>query len=175
MLAPSAAQEATSTLSEFLVIYYDRSCPLCVAEMETLKGADQQARLALVDCSASGFSDAAAAAKGISAAEMLAALHVRDDAGRWYRGVEAFEQIYAILGIESIAKWLRKPWLKPWLERLYPVIARHRQFLSRLGVNRLFALLVGWHAKRAAARNCSESVCAVNVDADGTSAKPRDS
>ncbi len=162
MLAPFTVQGAPSTVSGSLVVYYDRSCPLCVAEMETLRNADSNARLTLVDCSVPGFHDAAAQAQGVSPSQMLAALHVRDDDGQWYRGVAAFERIYSALGIESIAQWLRKPWLKPWLDRLYPLVARNRQFLSRLGLNRIFALLVGWQAKRAAARQCSQSACAID-------------
>lgn len=155
-------------MSESLVVYYDRSCPLCVAEMETLKAADPQSRLTLVDCSAPQFDDPAARSAGVSVDQMLAALHVRDPSGNWYRGVEAFAQIYTLLGIRSIAKWLNYGWLRPWLDRLYPVVARHRQVLSRMGLTRLFAALVGWHARRAVARNCTLQGCDVPPQAAST-------
>jgi len=38
MLALIAVQEATSTVSGSLVVYYDRCCPLCVTEMENPEG-----------------------------------------------------------------------------------------------------------------------------------------
>lgn len=131
-----------------LVIYYDASCPLCREEMHALKDHDANARLSLVDASAPGFTDAHLAAAGIPRADLMRLIHARDATGRWFIGVEVFELAYAAAGLHGIARLWAHPRLRPLWNRLYPWVARFRQPLSWLRLNRAY----GWLVRRAAAR-----------------------
>jgi predicted DCC family thiol-disulfide oxidoreductase YuxK len=133
-----------------LSVFYDASCALCRAEMGALAGEDANGLLDLVDCSAADFADAAALRSGITRDSMMRLMHVRDAQGNWHVGVDAFVAIYRTLGIETMARFWDHPWLKPMWKRAYPWIARYRQPLSRLGLNRGFELIVRRAASRAA-------------------------
>ena len=49
---------------------------------------------------------------------------------------------------------------KPLWDRLYPLVARNRLALSRLGVPRLVRAVIGAMARRAARRRCDDGACA---------------
>jgi predicted DCC family thiol-disulfide oxidoreductase YuxK len=131
-----------------LVIYYDASCPLCREEMHALKDHDTEARLRLVDASPASFADDHVAAAGIARADLMRLIHARDAAGRWFIGVEVFELAYAAAGLNGIARLWANPRLRPVWNRLYPWVARLRQPLSWLRLNRAY----GWLVRRAATR-----------------------
>lgn len=152
---------SAETIDWPLALYYDASCPLCRAEMKALKEHDHDDRLRLVDCSIPGFVDEAAAAKGIAVADMMRLIHARDAAGRWHVGVDVFVLAYGAIGIHSLATLWSQSWLRPFWDRLYPWVARHRQLLSRLGLVTTFYGVVRWLAGRAAARSkrCSAGRC----------------
>ena len=130
-----------------LTVYYDKSCPMCATEMEVIQGCDWRGRLKLVDCSAPGFEDSAATAQGVTHDAMMARLHVRDPEGKWLRGLDAFEAVYAAAGLEQAARFWGDRRLRPVLDRIYPVMARYRQPLSRLGMHKVVGAFM-----RAAAR-----------------------
>ncbi len=117
-----------------LTIYYDASCPLCTSEMRALKSHDQAERLMLVDCSTPDFADQATTQAGLSHRDLMRRLHAHDAAGRWLRGVDVFEAAYGAVGLRLLAFLWGHPLWRPLLNGLYPVIARHRQLLSRLGL-----------------------------------------
>ncbi len=120
-----------------LTVYYDKSCPLCATEMHVIQGLDWRGRLKLVDCSASGFDDRAAAEEGVTREAMMTRLHARDPEGRWLVGLDAFEAVYGAAGLSGLARFWGSRRLRPVLDRIYPVLARYRQPLSRLGLHRL--------------------------------------
>lgn len=125
-----------------LTVYYDKSCPLCATEMDALQDLDWRGRLELVDCSAPGFEDRAAAGEGVTREAMMTRLHARDPEGRWLKGLDAFEAVYAAAGLDRAARLWAHPRLRPLLDRVYPWIARYRQPLSRLGLHRLVGPLI---------------------------------
>jgi len=131
-----------------LVVFFDGACPLCREEMLALKSFDAHARLELRDASLPGFHDSALAAAGIGRDNLMQAIHARDAAGRWYRGVDVFVLAYGAAGLHGVAAVFAHPRLKPAWDRLYPWVARFRQPLSRLGLNRAY----GWLVRRAAGR-----------------------
>lgn len=137
-----------------LTVYYDHSCPLCRAEILALQQADVLGEVAWLDCSAPDFRCAAAASEGIDRAAMMQALHLRDQSGRWQIGVDAFATLYRRLGLRGLGNPWTLPVLSGILRRLYPWIARHRQGLSRLGVNAVFGWWIARAARRAALRKC---------------------
>ncbi len=127
-----------NTLTKFcvpLTVYYDKSCPMCAEEMRVLEELDWRGRLRLVDCSAPEFDEAEAAKEGVTRAAMMTRLHARDPEGRWLTGLDAFEAVYASAGLAGAARFWGDPRLRPLLERIYPLVARHRQALSRLGLH----------------------------------------
>lgn len=117
-----------------LRVYYDGSCPLCRTEMQGLKARDHAGRLELVDCSSPGFTDADLDAAGISVEHAMQRIHARDAHGRWFDGVRVFELAYGAAGMKRTAKALGNRRLRPLFDRLYPIVARNRRLLTRLGL-----------------------------------------
>jgi len=122
-----------------LTVYYDKSCPMCATEMHVIEKLDWRGRLRLVDCSAPDFDDRAPAREGVTQEAMMTRLHARDPEGRWLKGLDAFEAVYASAGLEGPARLWGDRRLRPVLDRIYPVMARYRQPLSRLGMHRVVA------------------------------------
>lgn len=115
-----------------LTVYYDASCPMCASQMQALKSRDAHDRLRLVDCSTADFDDSVLSGLAVTREGLMTLLHVRDAHGRWFVGVEAFEQAYRAAGLETLAGWWGSRRLRPLLSRLYGWVARHRKLLSRL-------------------------------------------
>lgn len=155
------AMQSTESLAGAypLRVYYDRSCPVCRAEIHALKAEDHDARLTLVDCSAPQFDDETAMRDGKSQQAMMNAIHVRDATGRWHIAADAFAAIYRAAGVERMARLWASPRLRPLLDRLYPLMAYCRPVLSALGLHRL----IGWLTRRAA-RRAAERSGACSVD-----------
>jgi predicted DCC family thiol-disulfide oxidoreductase YuxK len=144
-----------------LVLYYDRTCALCLAEMTAIKRADAHDRLVLVDCSAPGFTDPHIEAAGIPVAALMRRLHARDAAGTWKVGVPAFATAYAAIGADGVANFFANERLGRVLATMYGWLADHRQGFSKLGLNGLFGAWVHWMARRAQkrAQACHDGVC----------------
>lgn len=138
----------TSDSDSALTVYYDRSCPICRFEIEGLNAALEDGKLRLVDCSERVFADKIADRDGVDRAQMMAALHVRDRAGHWYRGTDAFAKLYAHSGLGGLARIWGSARLKPVLDRIYAWIARNRGLLNRSGLPRLYARWVITGARR---------------------------
>src|SRR5260221_29689 len=132
-----------------LTVFYDASCPMCASEMHALRDLDREGRLELVDCSAAQFSDEGLRAEGITKDKLMALIHARDAHGRWLVGIDCFEAVYRAVGLEGAARIWGDRQLRPLLKRAYPWIARNRQTLSRLGVNRLVRWLLPKVARHA--------------------------
>lgn len=138
-----------------LAVYYDKSCPMCREEIHVLKSVDHHERLRLIDCSTSAFTDEHVRAAHIDQRELMSAMHVRDASGQWFTAVDAFVQLYTAVGVDTIARvWAHKR-LRPVWDRLYPLIARHRAALSRLGLHVPMRWLIRRLAKRAALASAS--------------------
>jgi predicted DCC family thiol-disulfide oxidoreductase YuxK len=124
---------------------------MCASEMRALKTLDRDGRIVLVDCSASGFDDSALAKGGYRRADAMALIHARDADGRWLIGIDVFEAAYRGAGLAMIARFWGSRRLRPLLERIYPWVARHRQRLSALGLNRLVRVVMAGAIFRASA------------------------
>lgn len=144
-----------------LTVYFDGNCPLCVAETAALKACDRNDALRLVDCSVAGFDDAAVAAAGLARADLLGIIHARDAAGAWLRGVDVFVAMYGLAGFDAIARLWSQRWLRPIWDRLYPWVARHRMWLSALGLHHAYRWMLRRQLRRAAA-SCGPGRCAID-------------
>jgi predicted DCC family thiol-disulfide oxidoreductase YuxK len=120
-----------------LTVYYDKSCPMCAAEMAVIDELNWRGRLLLVDCSAPDFEDGEAEREGVTREAMMTRLHARDPEGRWLTGLDAFEAVYAAVGLDDLARVWGDRRLRPVLDRIYPVMARNRQSLSKIGLHKL--------------------------------------
>jgi len=115
-----------------LRIFYDGSCSVCAGEVERYGRKDRDGRLILVDISAAGFD---AATFGIPLAEFMYQMHVIDQSGRVFRGVEAFWAIWqafptsTLLG--SCGKLIMLPLINPIARLCYRMFAGIRGYLPK--------------------------------------------
>ena len=113
-------------------VFYDGSCSLCAREVERYGRMDRDGRLILVDITAAGFDPVP---YGITLAEFMYQMHVIDQSGAVFRGVEAFRAIWqafphsTLLGLSGVLISL------PVANRLacicYRLFARIRRFLPK--------------------------------------------
>lgn len=115
-----------------LTVYYDATCPLCVAEMEAMKARDATGRLHLVDCSPTGFSGGPAPREAL-----MTAMHAVDAAGRVLEGVAAIRACRNAVGLPAGGFLLDLPMVGALADRAYAVLARNRYRLPRWLVARL--------------------------------------
>jgi len=144
-----------NTTSKFcvpLTVYYDKSCPMCATEMHVIQDLDWRGRLKLVDCSAPDFDASAAAKEGVTREAMMTKLHARDPEGKWLVALDAFEAVYASAGLTGAARFWGDRRMRPLLDRIYPVVARYRQPLSRLGMHRVVGVLLRAAGRLSASR-----------------------
>ncbi len=110
-----------------LTLFFDSSCPMCNAEMTSLRRRDVLGRLRFVDASPADF----AVPPGFTRAAMMAAIHGVTADGRWVVGVETLRLAYAAVGLGWLAAPTAWPWLREPAERAYRWFARHRQAMPR--------------------------------------------
>ncbi|MEM9530068.1 MAG: DUF393 domain-containing protein [Pseudomonadota bacterium] len=126
-------------------VYYDGKCPVCVAEIEELQKADWEKSLDFVDCACESFADPDAAKAGITQSRLLRAMHVRSKDGQWYRGADAFAEVYGSLNMDRVARF----WASPAGTAAYRTFLAFRPLLKRLGVAHVARRLVRYEARRA--------------------------
>jgi predicted DCC family thiol-disulfide oxidoreductase YuxK len=136
-----------------LTVYFDGSCPVCVAEMGTLRDARPDL-LALVDVSADGFHEPWLASRGLDRAALMASLHVRDG-DDLIAGVPAFARIYQRVGMTGVAATLDHPRWASLLAAAYRRLAPYRGVLRVFGLHRLLAWWL--RAKLARMQHCSSA------------------
>ena len=119
-----------------LTIYYDASCPLCAAEMHTIKETDFDNKLILVDCSDDSFNEPAFCPTNKAA--MMERIHAQDATGAWIKGVDVFAAAYQAAGFKQLARFWGSNTLRPILSRAYPFIADNRHWLSKTPLPYLF-------------------------------------
>jgi predicted DCC family thiol-disulfide oxidoreductase YuxK len=144
-----------------LTVYFDASCRLCNSEMQNIKAHDTQNQLILIDCSVQDFDDTVCRLKNISQSAMMNRLHAQDANGQWLIGVDAFEVVYQTVGMAFIAKLWGGSITRPWAERMYPWVVKHRYIFSAIGLPGLLNLWARYAARKAEknSRKCSKGRC----------------
>lgn len=106
------------------LVLFDGACPLCRREIRhyrRLRGAEH------VDWLDIAAQPGDVEALGVSVAQAMAVLHVRDAQGRWCRGAYAFAELWIHLrGYRLLARLLLTAHLLRPLDALYRVFARWR-------------------------------------------------
>ena len=108
-------------------VFYDGGCPLCLREVNFLRGRDRQGRIRFTDIDAPGFR---AADLGPIHEELMAQIHARMPDGSWIRGVEVFRRLYAAVGFGPLVSLTRLPVISQLLGWGYSIFARNRLRLT---------------------------------------------
>ena len=112
-----------------LKLLYDGACPFCRREVEWLKQRDQSGNLAVEDISDPDFDPVQ---YGLTAEEVMGALHGVLPDGRIVRRVEAIRLAYEAIGLGWLVAPMRWPVVHSILDLLYRAFARNRVWLGGL-------------------------------------------
>lgn len=115
-----------------LQIFYDGSCAVCSAEMESYKRKAPADRLLFVDISAADFNPDL---YGKSLKQFMAELHVRDADGQFVTGVDAFIAIWQAFPAGSVWRIMAALAGLPGIHLIgrggYRLFAQYRHLLPR--------------------------------------------
>lgn len=115
-----------------LTLYFDGSCPFCVASMRRLQSWDTAGRLAFVDIAQAGFDPSPL---GVDMAALNREVHGRTPEGKVVAGIDTMLAAYTLAGRGWLVWPLRVRLLRPALSGAYRWFARHRHAISkRLGL-----------------------------------------
>jgi predicted DCC family thiol-disulfide oxidoreductase YuxK len=110
-----------------LTIFYDGFCPLCVAEMNKLKGYDAASKLAFVDIQHQDF---CVAYPELDWQALNAVIHVQLADGSMVKGLDATYLAWQVVGKGWLYAPLRWPLIRWFADGLYLLFARHRYSIS---------------------------------------------
>ncbi len=108
-------------------VFFDGECPLCVREIDMLKGMDKGHGILFTDISASDFDPASV---GKTYPELMAKIQGRLADGTWLEGVEVFRQLYATVGFKRLVRMSRLPGVSQVLDLGYQTFAKNRLRLT---------------------------------------------
>lgn len=139
-----------------LQIFFDGSCRVCSAEMETYRRKNPHHRLEFVDISDDHFRPAE---HGKSLGDFMAELHVRDAAGNFFTGIDAFITIWQAFPSGSVWRLAATALGLPGIHLLsrggYRAFARYRHLLPQ---------------RR---QDCEAGTCSLNHEKTGRTKKER--
>lgn len=113
------------------LIFYDGDCSVCRGEIDHYRRLAPEGRLRFVDIAAPDFT---AGDYSRSQDQFMAQMHLRDAAGRWFLGVDAFTRLWRALPgrhWQILAALAQAPLLRPLARLAYRVFARNRHLLPR--------------------------------------------
>lgn len=117
--------------SDAITVYYDGSCPLCLAEINHYEKLDTNAALELVDVSAPDFDGAA----GLVRQQAMARFHVKLTNGETVSGARAFVEVWKkIPSWRWLAKVARVPGMIHLMEGVYRLFLRGRPEMVQIFV-----------------------------------------
>ncbi|MCB1671110.1 MAG: DUF393 domain-containing protein [Gammaproteobacteria bacterium] len=112
-----------------ITMFYDSSCPLCVAEINQLRSLDRNGALRFVDIHASDF---LARWPHIDPLAANRKLHAQCADGTMLYGLDVTVAVWASVGRHRWLKLLRLPGIRWFADLGYRFFARHRATLSLL-------------------------------------------
>lgn len=110
-----------------LTVFYDGLCPLCVAEMDTLRELDTQKNLTLVDLYSEGFEKRYPM---ICPQEANRILHGMDSDGRVLTGLDANVLAWQLVNRKPWLRMLRWPLVRVVADWMYLRFANNRYRIS---------------------------------------------
>jgi predicted DCC family thiol-disulfide oxidoreductase YuxK len=116
------------SVSSRLLVLYDADCGFCTRTARWLRRLDRDRRLDLRP-----LRDAAVVAPDAPPyRDLLAAIHVRDEHGRWSSaGAASLEILDRLPRLRILGGLARLPLVSALIEPVYRLVARHRQALGR--------------------------------------------
>jgi predicted DCC family thiol-disulfide oxidoreductase YuxK len=114
-----------------LAVFYDGNCLVCSREIDHYRTLNHAGRLQFVDISAPDFQ---ADRDGPTSEQLQTRMHVRDAAGRYWSGVDAFPIIWQALpgrGYRCLARGVKLPLLYQLAKLGYALFARFRRYLPK--------------------------------------------
>ncbi|MBR2514763.1 MAG: DUF393 domain-containing protein [Halomonas sp.] len=106
-----------------VTLFYDGHCPFCRVEVEWLSKHRHQEQVKLIDIQSNEFN---AAELGRSFDDMMGQLHLLDNKGIWYVGMDASRALYAVLGYRRLVRLSCLPGLRSAMDAGYRFFARRR-------------------------------------------------
>ncbi|MBR7889060.1 DUF393 domain-containing protein [Marinomonas sp. A79] len=110
-----------------LTIFYDGHCPLCAAEMNTLRSLDANKKLQLEDIHAENFSKKFPHIDPIEADKVL---HGQLDNGQIIKGLDVTCLAWKLVGKHKWMQVLRWPVVRFFADKSYLFFARYRHQIS---------------------------------------------
>jgi len=104
-------------------VFFDGACPLCRREIDMIKRWDRKGEIWFTDIAKPDFDSKE---WGIDQKTLMDQMHARLPDGSWVRGVEAFRQIYSLVGFGWIVSLTRCPGVSHIIDRAYQVFAKNR-------------------------------------------------
>jgi predicted DCC family thiol-disulfide oxidoreductase YuxK len=115
-----------------LTVLYDAHCRLCTRIAARLAAMDRLDRLRFVPLQMAAH-DRPAVRDLAASRDLMASLHVVDEAGAWVAGGEAMIRIWEQLpGLRPLASFARLPLVRSLVEPAYRFVAGHRPWLGWL-------------------------------------------
>jgi len=108
-------------------VFYDGACPLCVREINMLRGMDKHGRISFRDIADPSFDPASL---GVTWQTLMDRIHARLPDGTLIEGVEVFRRLYAAVGFGPLVAATRWPVVKQLLELSYRTFAKNRLRLT---------------------------------------------
>ena len=112
-----------------LTLYFDGSCPLCLAEMRLLEHKDTAGLLKFEDITDSNFSEQA---HGVLCEVSMKSIKGKTNTGELLDGIQVFARAYELVGMKKLAHFLAAPSLQGPLSWAYLKFAKYRHTFSKL-------------------------------------------
>jgi predicted DCC family thiol-disulfide oxidoreductase YuxK len=110
------------------IVYFDKSCPLCAAEISHYQKLEAIQPVVFVDVSQADC----ALGPGLTRDAAMARFHIRDETAQLQSGAAAFVHLWSLMpGWRHVARMARLPGALPVLERCYRGFLHVRPILAR--------------------------------------------
>ena len=107
-------------------LLYDGHCPLCSKEIEWLRKHDLYQAIKFQDIHEPAF----IAKSNLDLQTLMAQIHGIDHKGDLLVGIDVFEVVYRLVGLNFLAAPLRWPLTRPVIKMLYWLFAKSRPLLG---------------------------------------------
>lgn len=143
-----------------VTVYYDHSCLMCRSEIENIAVRAVPGELNWIDCSVKNFDTQHLP---FNQTKLMNSIHAVDTKGEWLVATDVFIVCYRSAQMNKIANLFA--FAKPVLNRVYPLIAKHRSVLSSVGIHKIFNFFTNRYLKRKAklavlaSQSCRDNAC----------------
>ncbi|GFR42087.1 hypothetical protein Agub_g2929, partial [Astrephomene gubernaculifera] len=127
-MATTDQQPPSRSPSWDIKLLYDGDCPLCLKEINFLRGRNGQGKVLFVDIARPDYDPTQNA--GITFEQAMATIHGITAQGRVYTGVEVFRLVYEAVGLGWVYAITKVPVVLAVANKVYDIWAKHRTQLT---------------------------------------------